>query len=323
MSALRVVSYLNQFFGQIGGEGERDPHLDALGHMFLEAEARSDDILNRLGPWAIVAFIVAYILDAIVLGPAWLFALAAGLAFGLVRGGLIVWFSATIAAGAAFLIARYLARHRVEQLAKKNEKFEAVDRAIAKSGWKVALMLRISPLFPYTIANYLYGLTAIRFWPYMFATAVGIVPMVSVYVSIGAAGREAALASAGGHQSKTEWIVLGVGLLLTIAAGILIARGAQTREVLLQRTMILVGGIVLDRFGNGDPARGDEAREIVDMAIGVIVDKPLTQPQHAVEAKIAPQDIDQLRRLIRLEDIVSGVAATAGPGHPPRGKRRR
>jgi uncharacterized membrane protein YdjX (TVP38/TMEM64 family) len=93
-----------------------------------------DYILDRLGPLAILVFILAYILDAVLLGPAWLFALAAGLAFGLVRGGLIVWISATIAAGAAFLIARYLARHRVEKIARKNEKFEAVDRAIAKSG---------------------------------------------------------------------------------------------------------------------------------------------------------------------------------------------
>ena len=197
-----------------------------------------DQILDRLGPFAIVAFVLVYIINAVALGPAWLFALAAGLAFGLVRGGLIVWFSATIAAGISFLIARYLARHRVEKLARKNEKFEAVDRAIAKSGWKVALMLRISPLLPYTIANYLYGLTAIRFWPYMFATAVGIVPMVAVYVSIGAAGREAALARAGGHQSKTEWIVLGVGLLVTIAAGILIARGAKRELAGLRRERV-------------------------------------------------------------------------------------
>jgi uncharacterized membrane protein YdjX (TVP38/TMEM64 family) len=197
-----------------------------------------DQILDRLGPFAIVVFVLAYIINAVALGPAWLFALAAGLAFGLVRGGLIVWFSATIAAGIAFLIARYLARHRVEKFARKNEKFEAVDRAIAKSGWKVALMLRISPLLPYTIANYLYGLTAIRFWPYMFTTAIGIVPMVAVYVSIGAAGREAALARAGGHQSKTEWIVLGVGLLLTIAAGVLIARGAKRELAGLRRERV-------------------------------------------------------------------------------------
>ena len=197
-----------------------------------------DQILDRLGPFAIVAFVLVYIVNAVALGPAWLFALAAGLAFGLVRGGLIVWFSATIAAGISFLIARYLARHRVEKFARKNEKFEAVDRAIAKSGWKVALMLRISPLLPYTIANYLYGLTAIRFWPYMFTTAIGIVPMVAVYVSIGAAGREAALARAGGHQSKTEWIVLGVGLLVTIAAGILIARGAKRELAGLRRERV-------------------------------------------------------------------------------------
>lgn len=197
-----------------------------------------DHVLDRLGPLAIVVFIVAYIANAVLLGPAWLFALAAGLAFGLVRGGLIVWISATIAAGAAFLIARYLARHRVERIARKNEKFEAVDRAIAKSGWKVVLMLRISPILPYTIANYLYGLTAIRFVPYMIATAVGILPMVAVYVSIGAVGREAALAAAGGHRSVAEWIVLGVGLILTVAAGVLIARGAKRELAELRRDRV-------------------------------------------------------------------------------------
>jgi uncharacterized membrane protein YdjX (TVP38/TMEM64 family) len=206
-----------------------------------------DEILDRLGPLAIAVFVVVYILDAVALGPAWLFALAAGLAFGLVRGGLIVWISATIAAGVAFLIARYLARHRVEKFARNNEKFEAVDRAIGKSGWKVVLMLRISPILPYTIANYLYGLTAIRFVPYMIATAIGILPMVAVYVSIGAAGREAALGSAGGHQSMTEWIVLGVGLILTIAAGFLIARGAKRELTGLRAERKSAAGASADR----------------------------------------------------------------------------
>jgi uncharacterized membrane protein YdjX (TVP38/TMEM64 family) len=195
----------------------------------------SNEVLDRLGPLAIVVFIVAYIANAVLLGPAWLFALAAGLAFGLVRGVLLVWIAATIAAGIAFLVARYLARHRVEKIARKNEKFEAVDRAITKSGWKVVLMLRISPILPYTIANYLYGLTAIRFVPYMIATAVGILPMVAVYVSIGAVGREAALAAADGHRSVAEWIVLGVGLLVTVAAGFLIARGAKRELTDLRR----------------------------------------------------------------------------------------
>ena len=187
-----------------------------------------DALLDRTGAFGMVVFVVLYVIDAVLLGPAWLFALVAGLAFGLVRGGILVWASATIGAAAAFLIARYFARHRIEKIARNNEKYEAVDRAIQRHGWKVVLLLRISPLLPYTLSSYIYGLTAVDFWHYLIATAVGILPMVAVYVSIGAAGREAALAAAsGGHHSMTEWIVLGVGLIFTIAAGFLIARAAK------------------------------------------------------------------------------------------------
>jgi uncharacterized membrane protein YdjX (TVP38/TMEM64 family) len=187
-----------------------------------------DALLDRTGAFGMVVFVVLYVVDAVLLGPAWLFALVAGLAFGLVRGGLLVWASATIGAAAAFLIARYFARHRIEKIARNNEKYEAVDRAIQRHGWKVVLLLRLSPLLPYTLSSYIYGLSAVDFWHYLIATAVGILPMVAVYVSIGAAGREAALAAAaGGHHSMTEWIVLGVGLIFTIVAGFLIARAAK------------------------------------------------------------------------------------------------
>ncbi len=206
---------------------------------------RLDVLLDRLGPFAMIGFALIYVVDALVFGPAWLFALVAGLAFGLVKGGLLVWASATTAAAAGFLIARYVARHRVEELARKNEKFEAVDRAIKKNGWKVVLLLRISPLLPYTVSNYLYGLTAVDFVHYLIASAVGMVPMVAVYVSIGAAGREAALAAAGGRHahSAVEWVVLGVGVLVTIAAAILIARSAKKElaALRLERESVAAG----------------------------------------------------------------------------------
>lgn len=190
--------------------------------------SKLDVLFDRLGPWAMVVFAIVYVIDALILGPAWLFALAAGLAFGLVKGGLLVWASATIAAALGFLVARYFARHRIERLALKNEKYEAVDRAIKRHGWKVVLLLRISPLLPYTISNYIYGLTAVDFVHYLIASAVGLIPMVAVYVSIGAAGREAVLAAAGGgHHSTTEIIVLVIGIIFTIAAAVLIARAAK------------------------------------------------------------------------------------------------
>jgi uncharacterized membrane protein YdjX (TVP38/TMEM64 family) len=194
-----------------------------------------DVLLDRLGPFAMVVFVVLYVIDALILGPAWLFALAAGLAFGLVKGGLLVWLSATIAAAIGFLLARSLARHRIEKLAEKNEKYVAVDRAIKRHGWKVVLALRISPLLPYTVSNYIYGLTAVDFVHYLIASAIGLIPMVAVYVSIGAAGREAVLASMhGGHHNTVEIVVLVVGLLLTIGAAILITRAAKKELVELR-----------------------------------------------------------------------------------------
>lgn len=189
---------------------------------------RLNELFDRLGALGLAVFELLYVVVAVLLGPAWLLALVAGLAFGLVKGILVVWVAATLAAGLAFLIARYLARSRVEKIARKNENFEAVDRAIAKNGWKVVLLLRISPFFPYTIANYLYGLTAVRFVPYVLATAVGILPMVAIYVSIGAAGREAVEAAAGGAPGSTaEWIVCAAGVLCTVVAAVMITRGAK------------------------------------------------------------------------------------------------
>ena len=192
-------------------------------------------LFGRLGPLGLLVFEILYVVNAVLLGPAWLFALVAGLAFGLVKGILVVWIAATVAAGAAFLIARYVARSRVEKFARNNENFEAVDRAIAKNGWKVVLLLRISPFFPYTIANYLYGLTAVRFVPYLIASAVGVLPMVSIYVSIGAAGREAVeAASSGAPGSPAEWIVFAAGVACTVVAAVLITKGAK-RELEMLR----------------------------------------------------------------------------------------
>lgn len=185
-------------------------------------------VFDRLGPIGLLVFEILYVVNAVLLGPAWLLALVAGLAFGLVKGILVVWVAATVAAGVAFLIARYVARSRVEKIARKNDNFEAVDRAIAKNGWRVVLLLRISPFFPYTIANYLYGLTGVSFVPYLLATAVGILPMVAIYVSIGAAGREAVeAASGGGPGSAAEWAVFAVGVLCTVVAAVMITRGAK------------------------------------------------------------------------------------------------
>jgi uncharacterized membrane protein YdjX (TVP38/TMEM64 family) len=177
-----------------------------------------------LGFWAPVIYGAVYVAAALLLVPGALLTIGAGLLFGLVQGTLLVLLSATLAAALAYLIARHLARDRVERWARKSPRFTAIDAAIREQGWKVVVLLRLSPLVPFSLSNYLYGLTAVRFWPYVAASAAGMIPGTLLYVSIGAAGRAAAQ---GRGRSPLEWALLGLGLAATAAATVLVGRAAR------------------------------------------------------------------------------------------------
>ena len=180
--------------------------------------------VEGLGAWAPVIYGAVYVGATLLLVPGALLTIGAGLLFGLVKGALTVLASATLAAALAFLAARHLARRRVERWAQKSPRFDAIDAAIREQGWKVVALLRLSPLVPFSLSNYLYGLTAVRFWPYVAASAAGMIPGTLLYVSLGAAGRAAA---AGQGRSPLEWALLGLGLAATAAATILVGRAAR------------------------------------------------------------------------------------------------
>jgi uncharacterized membrane protein YdjX (TVP38/TMEM64 family) len=177
--------------------------------------------ISGLGPLGGVLYGLVYIGAALLFVPGVVLTLGAGFVFGLGWGIVIVSLASTATAALAFLIARYLARERVEELARKNEKFDAIDRAIGKNGWKVVGLLRLSPLVPFSLSNYLYGLTSVRFLPYVAASWVGMLPATFLYVSLGAAGKSAGET---GGKSAWEWVLLGSGLLATAAATVILAR---------------------------------------------------------------------------------------------------
>jgi uncharacterized membrane protein YdjX (TVP38/TMEM64 family) len=180
--------------------------------------------VEGLGFWAPAIYGVVYVVATVLLVPGALLTIGAGLLFGLAQGAVVVLVSATLAAALAFLIARHLARGRVERWAARSPRFEAIDTAIRQQGWKVVALLRLSPLVPFSVSNYLYGLTAVPFWPYVLATAAGMVPGILLYVSIGAAGRAA---TEGRARSPLEWALLGTGLVATAAATVLVGRAAR------------------------------------------------------------------------------------------------
>ncbi len=179
--------------------------------------------LGPLGPLALGAI---YVLGTVLLVPASVLTIAAGALFGIGLGTITVSAASTIGAALAFLIGRYLARGSVERAIQDRPKLKALDKAIDEGGWKIVAMLRLSPAVPFSLQNYFYGLTSIRFWPCVLTSWLAMLPGTFLYVYIGQAAGSVA---SGRGKSPMEWGLLVVGLLATVAVTAYLTRLARRR----------------------------------------------------------------------------------------------
>jgi len=194
--------------------------------------------VEGLGFWGPLVLGVVYVLASLAFVPGSALTLAAAAVFGLFWGTVTVSLASTISAALAFLIARYLARDKVARQADRYPKFKAIDGAIGEGGWKIIALLRLSPAVPFSLGNYLYGLTAIRFWPYVLASWAFMLPGTFMYVYLGHIGAEGVRTAAGAEREKTpaEWAVLAVGLVATIAVTVYVTH--LSRKALREQTQI-------------------------------------------------------------------------------------
>ncbi|GAV59370.1 SNARE_assoc domain-containing protein [Cephalotus follicularis] len=205
----------------------------AVGYVYKD---QINVFLNQLsgfiegyGPVGYALFVAAYAGLEVLAIPALPLTMSAGLLFGSFIGTIIVSISGTVAASIAFLIARYFARDRILKLVEGNKKFLAIDKAIGENGFKVVTLLRLSPLLPFSVGNYLYGLTSVKFLPYALGSWLGMLPGTWAYVSAGAFGRaiiqeESDVGLPGGN---VQLLTLGVGLLFTALAAAYVTRLAK------------------------------------------------------------------------------------------------
>ncbi|MDF1826464.1 MAG: TVP38/TMEM64 family protein [Verrucomicrobiales bacterium] len=182
------------------------------------------DRVDSLGFWAPLAFIVIYAIAVVFFVPASVLTAASGIIFGVVRGSLYVSIASVAGAALSFLIARFIARSRVEKRIQGNETFAAIDGAVAREGWKIVALTRLSPIFPFALLNYAYGVTRVKFTHYLLASWIGMFPGTVLYVYIGSLGKAASEAES---RTTTEWMAYGVGLAATLAVTILVTRIAR------------------------------------------------------------------------------------------------
>ncbi len=185
--------------------------------------------IDRLGWFGPLAFGGAYILASLLFVPGSVLTLSSGALFGLLWGMVIVSISSTITAALAFLIARHFARAGVQRAAQGNARFSAIDRAIGTGGWKIVALFRLSPAVPHSLGNYLYGISSIRFWPYVLASWICMLPGTFMFVYLGHVGAEGLQAvSAGGSAiGAGKAILLFAGLLATVVVTVYVTRLAR------------------------------------------------------------------------------------------------
>ena len=181
-----------------------------------------------LGAWAPLIFIAGYVVATVLLAPASVLTLAAGAVFGLVQGVAYVFVGAMAGAAAAFLVARHLARGAVERRLAGSPRVAAIDRAVARDGRRIVLLLRLTPVVPFNFLNYALGLSRIGFGDYLVAS-LGILPGTIVYVYYGTLLRSVAELSAGApsEQGWPYYALLGLGLVATVAVTAVITRLAR------------------------------------------------------------------------------------------------
>jgi uncharacterized membrane protein YdjX (TVP38/TMEM64 family) len=180
-----------------------------------------------LGLFGMVLFALIYAAATVLMVPGSLLTLAAGASFGLLPGFVAVLFGATLGAAGAFLVSRHLARKRVERWIQRKASFVAVDRAVAREGWKIVFLTRLSPVFPFNFQNYAYGLTSVSFWHYVLASWIGMIPGTFLYVYLGTLGRSGLDAASGNAAGSYRLALQALGLLATLGVTILITRTAK------------------------------------------------------------------------------------------------
>ncbi|KAL3923761.1 MAG: hypothetical protein SGILL_001464, partial [Bacillariaceae sp.] len=174
----------------------------------------------------VVAFMFVYFFATILFIPGSILTLGAGFVFsasfgslgvGILLGVLSVFLGASAGAIASFLLGRYLLRDGVLKLSKKYKIFEALDRAMAENGLKIMALLRLSPIIPFNIINYVAGVTSISFWSYCLAL-FAIIPGTTLYVFLGASAGSLAESATSGDSATITIVVVVVGVVFGILA---------------------------------------------------------------------------------------------------------
>jgi uncharacterized membrane protein YdjX (TVP38/TMEM64 family) len=218
----------------------------------LENIARLKQWIEGYGALAPAIYVAGYVLATVFFVPGLPMTVLGGVAFGPLWGTVYVWIGATIGLGLAFLVARYAVRSTVERWVQASPRLTRIDGLVAENGWRIVMLTRLVPIFPFNLQNYAYGITRIGFWPYLITSSICIVPGSAALTFAGGA-----LSDGRGDVKRTLAYLAIAGVLLVLIS--LIPRWIQRRSKLagdLLKTAVIAAllGVALPAHAAGDDA---------------------------------------------------------------------
>lgn len=184
--------------------------------------------IRGAGATGVVVFFAAYALSAVALVPGSLFTVGAGFAYGPVLGLAVASPASVLAATAAFVLGRTVLRDWVHRKVGQSPRLAAVDRAVGRQGFRLVLLLRLSPLIPFNLLNYALSVTRIGLGQFVVASFIGMLPVTFLYVYLGSLVTTAA--SLGGATRQGGALEKGLyvaGLAATALLVFLVTRTAR------------------------------------------------------------------------------------------------
>lgn len=186
------------------------------------------EVVQSAGVWGPALFIVVYILACLLFLPGSILTIGAGYVFGIRVGIITVSIGSTLGAVAAFLLARTLMRGWVVRAMAANSRFQALDKAVGEQGFKIVLLTRLSPVLPFNLLNFAFGVTKVSLRDYMLASWIGMLPGAILYIYVGSAMKSLAELTTGKrHWTVQEQVLFGLGLAVTAVLSIVFARLAR------------------------------------------------------------------------------------------------
>lgn len=248
-----------------------------LGIVLVALNARPERILSFLD-WVTlhrqegsVIFVVMYVLGVVLMLPAMVMAMSAGALFGIVGGSALSFIGSNIGQVGAFMAGRYIFRDAVVSYLSKNfPKWTLIDGAMTREGWRMIVLLRMSPIAPWNLLNYALSVTSVPFATYAIASSLSIIPYLVLFVYFGSMARNLADVVTGDAKIDGRWTAVmalcsGVALVLLVWYVAHVSRKAMAEMVNEEDVSELLGSEHGRQADHDEGSTGERQIEMTDV----------------------------------------------------------